>query len=145
MTQAGLCGFADELSADVFTVDRSCGYDFVTGDESGSWLLVIGNGFGELTPGRHEVSLADVYGSVTVGEDLWANHCSDVVLPSSPVPAPADEWRIVEGSFVMPDVVGEPGPSITITLNDLVVETDQGPIALEPIEITNDSYGLGPG
>ena len=98
-------GFADELSADVFTVDRSCGYDFVTGDESGSWLLVIGNGFGELTPGRHEVSLVDVYGSVTVGEDLWANHCSDVVLPSSPVPAPADEWRIVEGSFVMPDVL----------------------------------------
>ena len=137
--------FAGELSADVFTLDRSCAYDFITGDEAGHWLLNIGNGWGQLSPGRHDVSLSDVYGSVTVGEDLWANHCNDVVLPSTPEPIPADEWRIVEGWFVMPDVAARSGPSITITLSDLVVETDQGPIALDPIEITSQCYGCGPG
>lgn len=117
--------FADELSAEVFTLDRSCAYDFITGDEAGHWLLNIGNGWGELSPGRHDISRSGVYGTVTVGEDLWANHCNDVVLPSTPQPIPADEWRIVEGWFVMPDVATRSGPSITITLRDLVDNTVQ--------------------
>jgi hypothetical protein len=136
---------AAELGASVFDTDYGCGFGFTTGDADGRWALYV-----EVTtatpPAAGPVSLPDERFdvSVTAGAHLFVNHCDDVAEWFEPDYTPALEWAVSAGEFTYPETSGEicaGEPPQTITLTGATVDTPAGPVVLDPIEITNTSFG----
>ncbi len=136
---------AAELDSSVFDTDYGCGYGFTTGDADGRWALRVdittdsppAAGVVDLPDERFEVI-------VTAGAHLFANHCDDVMEWFEPEPSPAAVWQVLAGQFTYPETSGQlcaGDPPATITLTDAMVDTPAGPVPLDPIEITNSSFG----
>jgi len=142
---ADLEGLAAELDASVFDTDYGCGFGFTTGDAVGRWALRIDALTGE-APAAGPVTLPDERFdvSVTVGAHLFSNHCDDAMEWFEPAPTPAARWQVTSGQFTYPETSGQicaGEPPATTTLVGAVVDTTAGPVELEPIEITNTSFG----
>lgn len=136
---------ARSLEASTFETDFGCGYGFATGDVDGRWALRIDVMIPEPPPAG-SVTLPDDRFRVTVrsGAHLFANHCDDVAEWFEPSPIAVVDWPVVAGTFDYPDATGGPctgGERVTVVLSGAVVETSDGPVALDPIEITNDAFG----
>jgi hypothetical protein len=136
---------AAELDSSVFDTDYGCGYGFTTGDADGRWALHV-NVRTEHPPASGLVDLPDDRFEVTVtaGAHLFANHCDDVWEWFEPEPLPAVEWGVTAGQFTYPETSDEicaGDPPATIILTNATVDTPEGPVRLDPIEITNTSFG----
>ncbi len=133
---------AGELAAVRFDIGHPCGLGFAAADSTERWSLRIDITTPQM-PDDGPVSLPDdrFAVSVTTGAHLFANHCDDAVEWFEPTPETSAVWPVTSGSFDYPSGSGECAGPATITLQGAVVETVAGPVALEPIEITNAAFG----
>lgn len=133
-----------ELGGAALTVDWPCGYGFATSSPDERIGLTITPN--TEPPSAGAVSLPDERfdAVVTVGSNLFANNCDDVVEWFEPNREEAARFEIVSGEFTYPGagdgMCSGGGPSV-ITVTDLVVALPTGDIALDPIEIVNDAPG----
>jgi hypothetical protein len=142
---ADLAALAAELDSSVFDTDYGCGFGFATGDADGKWALHVDIRT-DSPPAAGLVDLPDERFQVTVtaGANLFSNHCDDVMEWFEPSPSEAAVWDVTAGQFTYPETSAEwcaGGPPVTITLTDASVDTPAGLVLLDPIEITNTSFG----
>lgn len=136
----------EQVTAEVFTTDYGCGWEFVTGNEQGTWRLTIAAAVQAPIPAGHvDLEQADVVATVTFGADLFSNHCDDVIEAHEPTPRVVAEWPVVAGKFEMPPYDSSVAGPLTIVLRDGIVQTESGAIHLEPIEMDHGCYGCFPG
>lgn len=135
-----------QVSAEVFTTDYACGWEFATGDERGVWRLTVAAAVQVPIPAGHvDLEQGDVVASVAFGADLFSNHCDDVIEAHEPTPRIVAEWPVVAGSFEMPTYDSSVADQLTIVLRDGIVQTESGAVHLEPIEMDHGCYGCFPG
>jgi len=143
---ASLAPTSEQMSAEVFTTDYGCGWEFAIGDEQGNWRLTIAAAVQAPIPAGHiDLEQADVVATVTFGADLFSNHCDDVIEAHEPAPRVVTEWPVVAGNFEMPTYDSSVAGPLTIVLRGAIVQTESGTILLEPIEMGHDCYGCFPG
>ncbi len=143
-TSAEATALAATMDGAEFAVDWPCGHGFATSSSDERFGLTI-SPRGD-PPASGPVSLPDerFEAHLTVGSNLFVNHCDDVAEWFEPARQEVATFEIVSGDFQFPEVGDEMcsgnGPS-TITVTDLVVELPTGEVTFGPIEITNEAPG----
>lgn len=134
-----------ESGAALFDTDHGCGYGFAIGSTDQRWaLLLYASTSDPIEAGTITLPDARFSAVVQAGQQLFANHCDDVLEWFEPNPEVAATWPIIGGSFDYPgsDGSGDCGQgAITTTLVGAVVDVDGTAVELGSIEIENRSFG----
>lgn len=129
-----------------FSVSWPCGVGFAVSTEDQRVSLTVYHS--DPTGGSFEppVSLPDPNWEawVTVGKNLMANNCDDVMEGWEPIPEQAIRWPITAGTlrFLPPDIDGCANQQVvTGTLEEADVETPSGALRLPDLSIANVAFG----
>ncbi len=89
-----------------------------------------------------ELPHADWQVEVSLGTDLFANWCDDVMEPDEPVPAVASTHKVLSGTLTygFDGPPGDCGPA-SGTLTDLVIAVDGGTVEIDRIDLANEAFG----
>jgi hypothetical protein len=144
---ASLPGGPAAVSVSDLTVDHPCGHGFAKGsaDQTISLVIFHTGEWTEIGPSLDEpVELgptAEWSARISIGADLFANWCDDVIEEDEPTPRIDQEFTITQGTLV-----GEvDGSFAQAKLTDVVaipVDGSGEPVELPEIRLVNDGWGF---
>lgn len=141
----------DQLEALVtvasFTKSWKCGRGWAAStDDEHVGIFIYQQNEDALAPGTIvELPSSEWTAQVIVGAHLFTNHCDDVFEPWEPTVTIGARWPVTDGMLTILDPlpVGADSGLVRARLSDAAVTTDTDrAIALEPIDLTNESFNF---
>lgn len=137
-------GLVDALRAVTFDTAWPCGYGFAASSpDQRIGLLLYAR---EQPTAAVTISLPDDRwtATISVGKDLFVQHCDDVIEGFEPIAIVVGEWPIVAGTFELApadDPGGCGSAEVRTQLTGAIVDTPAGPVELPPIALVNTAWG----
>jgi hypothetical protein len=127
-----------------FESTGGCGFAYTAANDDGTVGIIVSVPFNDYEPGSGELPDSRFEISVRVGSRLFDQWCTDVIEPFTE-PVVAARWAVVGGRFDHQPPPRGASEVARFVLEDAVVETPLGDVALGTIVMENNCYDCIPG